>query len=94
MKRFIAVILVVATLFIFTACGAQGDVENTQLLEGFNTIKMYDHETWRYPSYLIYDVETNVIYIATITYNGGVTMCPYYDENGNVAFYDGGSYDN
>lgn len=87
MKRFIIALFILVTLFTFTACRSK--VEDTVIIPGFNTIKILNKDELGYDTYLIYDTETKAMYIASYTYNGGVTLCPYYDEMGNVAFYEG-----
>lgn len=38
--------------------------------------------------YLVYDVKTKVKYILSV-FSYGYSISPYYDETGNVAFYEG-----
>lgn len=93
MKRIIAVLLLVFMLCTLTACGSIDELRKSQAEEyansaGFEIVKELNR--WAdYYIFLVYDRNTHVEYI--LTWGGGTAgFCPYYDENGDVAFYKGG----
>lgn len=95
MKRFIAIILFILTLFIFIGCDAKtgttdyGADENYIESFGFEIIDRIGNYGDR-KVYLVYDTRTNVEYILIHDeYNHTDSLCPYYDETGNVAIYTG-----
>jgi hypothetical protein len=93
MKRIIALIL---ALFIFcnlTACAAVSDDDGKTYLEikleesGFGVVEQMGRFSDTY-IYLIYDMETKAEYIFIDGYES-YALSPYYDKNGNVAYYKG-----
>ena len=91
MKRFIACVLLIATLLCFTACGSDTEEEtpvNPFKDFGFELIEATSNQCGGTTMYHVYDTETKVEYfIIKGTYK--VSMAPRYDENGNVAIYKG-----
>lgn len=93
MKRFIALLLIAVMCFCLTACNSYWDrydqLDDARFEEyGFIKIK----QLGRYGEnacYLVYDPITKVEYIACTGSYGNFSVCPYYDEYGNVAIYGG-----
>ena len=92
MKRFVAILLIVLILCGLTACDVSTVREENASAQlddlGFEVIEYLGSYGDCY-IYLVYDVETNVEYIFASGYCR-MSWSPYYDESGNVAFYDGG----
>ena len=93
MKRFIAILLITIMLFVFAGCESYEQMVYESVTEyaseaGFEVIEMLGNHS-DYRIYLIYDVDTKAEYLLTWG-NGTHGFCPYYDSNGNVAFYKGG----
>jgi hypothetical protein len=77
MKHIIAILLVLSVVFCLTACSSVDDEK-----------KFVEIDKYRAPYgqtiVVVYDPVTKVEYFMM-----GDTMCPRYDENGNIAFYEG-----
>lgn len=91
MKKFVAIALVIFTLCSFVGCGAVSSMENIPENKfdnsGFVVIKQIGNIGID-EVYLVYNVETKVEYILIDGYQE-ISMCPYYDENGNIVIYKG-----
>ena len=93
MKRLIALLLIVIMCAGFAACDAHyarlDEYDDHEFKEyGFVTIK----QLGRYGEgacYLVYDPVTKVEYIVRTGSYNDFSVCPYYDEHGNVAIYEG-----
>lgn len=81
MKRFIAILLVVLMLCGLVAC-APAEQQDAR----FRSVDKF-RLTTGYRAQLVYDLETKVMYIIC-----GDSLCPYYDEDGNVMIYEGRGY--
>jgi hypothetical protein len=75
-------------IFCFTGCNYKDDV-TTELLEesGFEIIDKIGHYG-DVSIYLVYHSETKVEYIFVNGYCE-TSLCPYYDDNGNIVIYKG-----
>jgi hypothetical protein len=93
MKRLIAVLLIVIMCVGFSACGTYyaslDEYDDNELkIYGFVIIK----QLGRYGEsacYLVYDSVTKVEYIVCQGSYSNLSVCPYYDENGNIVIYGG-----
>jgi hypothetical protein len=92
MKKIFLIILIVFTLCCFAACddyeeNTKNITENTIENMGFIPIEnIYLHGDSC--AYVVYDPATKVEYIVFDGYRS-FSICPYYDENGDVAIYGG-----
>lgn len=88
MKRIVAILLAMFIVFTFVGCGAcESEDSYKEIVEGFVTVKELD--TSYRKAYMVYDKDTRVMYIVTEGYYGAPSFSPYYDSNGDVAFYKG-----
>ena len=79
MKRFTIILLVTIMLFIFAACSPAYKDSDKQF------VKIDEYVTHNgYVIWVVYDPVTKVEYFMR-----GNLMCPRYDENGNIMFYEG-----
>ena len=77
MKRIIVILLTLIIVFGLVACGSISDEKTF--------IKIDEYRSHHgYAIWLVYDPETKVEYFMR-----GDLMCPCYDENGNISFYEG-----
>lgn len=92
MKRMIALLLIVIMLIFLAACSSKKEAHEsfteTGLKECGFTVESFLGNMGDKYFYLIHDNDTNIKYIYVDDYMG-VALCPYYDETGNVAIYDG-----
>lgn len=93
MKK-INTILLLAVIMVSILAGCGKLEENTvntrsEHIEdnGFTVIEHFG-ETTKYDYYIVYDNDTKVVYFLSLT-NGGYTLCPRYDENGEIMIYEG-----
>ncbi len=77
MKRFIAILLILVIAFSCVACS------RIPMEKRFVKIDEYKSPSGQYVS-LVFDPKTKVEYFLF-----GGSMCPRYDENGNITFYGG-----
>jgi protein-disulfide isomerase-like protein with CxxC motif len=90
MKRFVAVVIVLILMFSLVACAAETqDNRHRHINDNFTVVSKFG-DVSGYPAFLVYDNNTFVMYIVTI--GSGVSFCPYYESNGNVAIYEGRGY--
>jgi hypothetical protein len=92
MRKIFAIFLVVVTLLCLTACDTvtSSNVEYGKKLiknAGFVIIEQ-KYVKGDDSAYLVYDSKTKVEYLIFDGYHS-LSVCPYYDENGNVAIYEG-----
>lgn len=90
--------LSLCTMFVLTSCDNVNSQFNVVPLEEqtyrFKEIKEYDRVfsselvTGGRHLFLVYDVETNVIYFAQYSYNGSILLTPCYDTQGNLMIYN------
>lgn len=90
MKRFIVVMLIIFMCTSLAACSDSYDKWDEEQIEayGFIVIK----QLGRYGEsacYLVYDPATNIQYTVCTGSYSNFSLCPYYDEYGNVAIYKG-----
>lgn len=90
MKRLITLLLIVLICVGLAACSDAHDKLDAEQIEecGFVRIKQFG----RYgagASYLVYDPATKVEYIAITGSYGNFSLCPYYNEHGDVVIYEG-----
>ena len=92
MKRIIALLLIVIMLLSLTACAAKEESVNSFTEKGMReigfTVESYLGNFGDKYFYLIHDNNTKVKYIYVDDYMG-MSLCPYYDEDGNVDIYEG-----
>lgn len=93
MKKFIVLLLVLVIVFSCAGCGVESRIKwNKDHIETFGFVVinqfggMYGSESG---CYLVYDPATNVEYICHVGSYGNFSLCPYYDETGNVVIYGG-----
>ena len=90
MKRLIALFLIIAMCIGLAACSKSYDKWDNEQIETYGFIEI--KQIGRYgegASYLVYDPVTKVEYIAITGSYGSFSLCPYYDECGNVVIYEG-----
>lgn len=68
---------------------AEISTQNTLEKMGFIVVENLTVPDSPYSCYLVHDKETNVMYYLALTYNGGVTLSPRYNENGDIMIYEG-----
>lgn len=84
MKKIIAIMLIVVMLLSMVACTvceayASPNVEDERFEYVTTLVDIRGYEI-----YLFYDTETRVQYMGNEFY-----LCPYYDSEGNITFYEG-----
>lgn len=77
MKRIIAILLVLIVVFSLTACSSVDDDKKLVEIDKYRT-------PYGQTIFVVYDPVTKVEYFMIPD-----MMCPRYDENGNIAFYEG-----
>lgn len=93
-KRFVAIFLVLLMTISLTGCGSikegiDGNLNDALAELGFIVVDNLDVTGCAYNYRLVYDSETGVMYYLANTYNGGLALCPRYDENGEIMIYGG-----
>ena len=90
MKRFIALLLVIFVCISLTACCFDYEEVDTEQIEEYGFVKIKTFGVYGEGGcYLAYDPATNVEYLVTTGSYGEFSLCPYYNEQGNVAIYEG-----
>lgn len=93
MKRFIAIILALVIAISLMGCAsveeANLNMYGTIVNELGFTVLQHAGDAARHDCYIVYDNETNVVYYLSFPYATGITLCPRYDENGEVMIYRG-----
>lgn len=85
-KRFIILCLVCTFLFGLTGCGTKVDTDNHQeFFDKFVVIETRTNANYG-TLYTVYDKDTMVMYYFTRC-DRSRSLCPVYDENGNVMIY-------
>lgn len=92
MKKILAIVLIVVTLCCLTACesydeGVKNVTKDVIINMGFIPIENI-FVSGDNCAYLVYDPDTKVEYIFYDGYRS-FSICPYYDKNGSVKFYEG-----
>ena len=90
MKKIIAIVLVVCMLWCFAGCSEVTDnIRANKVSElGFVLIEEFgSYGSSR--TYLVYDPNTMVEYLFYTADYDSISMCPYYDSDGNVVIYKG-----
>ena len=85
-RKLLCIVLVLSLLFVCAGCSSNSEVVVQDTLEGRFTVV----EDIGPCICIVRDVKTNVLYYATITYNHYYSLCPYYDENGQIGKYEEG----
>ena len=85
-KRFIILCLVCTFLFGLTGCETEIDTDSHQVIfDKFVVIETRRNEEYG-TLYTVYDKDTMVMYYFTHC-DRSRSLCPVYDENGNVMIY-------
>lgn len=85
-RKLLCIVLVLSLLFVCVACSSNSEDLVRDTLGGrFTVVEDIDQCIC-----IVRDVETNVLYYATITYGQYYSLCPYYDENGEIGRYEKG----
>lgn len=92
MKKLLVVLFIITMIFCFVGCDMYDKRYDASANEfmgdiGFVIIERLGNYGDTYV-YLVYDAETKVEYIFTRGYSEN-SLCPYYDENGEVTIYKG-----
>lgn len=89
MKRIVTLLLGVILCMNLSACRTTYDkLDDNQIKAyGFVTIKQLGFYG-EGGSYLVYDPMTKVEYVAITGSYGNFSLCPYYDEHGDVVIYE------
>ena len=88
MKRIIVLVVIIILCINLVACEysrTESDLKQQEAF-GFVTIEQRGYYGDS-AAYLIYDPTTKVEYIVINGSGGNFSICPYYDEHGNVAIY-------
>ena len=89
MKKLIAIILAIFMFCCLTACADSTTAFAEEAIERHGFVVVRQLYVYGDTSvYIVYDPSTMVEYIIYDGYRS-YSICPYYDENGNVAFYKG-----
>lgn len=81
----VALILMVALCFGLAACeGNRLEKQNEEA-----NIKSFSVKS-SYTTQLVYDEDTHIVYMRSVTYHGYNVITPYYSENGKLLRYENG----
>lgn len=90
MKRFITLLLVVLVCISLVACSETYNKWNREQIESYGFVVTNEFGVYgESGAYLVYDPATKVQYIVTAGPNGDISLCPYYNKDGNISFYGG-----
>lgn len=92
MKKIIVIVLTICLLCGLIGCTTKSIEKNIETAiekSGFILIDLFG-ERGDVDIFLVYDPNTKVEYLFTRGPYSSMSICPYYDSNGNIAIYKGG----